>query len=207
MHVVLERIVLQIAEELRELDRETVQLHPGGHAHQWSAHEVVGHLVLGYRKTATALQTRLNKGRTSRNQNRTWLQLCLQWMILSLGNLPRGVPALDETIPKPDSFAPMNGQQLGALLRQEMETLDTILDACWREFGVERVATHPWLGPLRVDQWRRFHAIHGEHHLVQIRAVIAQVAPAPVPIRIHSGSLVKERQVPSQRPLAQKNAV
>ncbi len=42
-------------------------------------------------------------------------------MILSFGNLPRGVPALDETMPVPGRFAAMDGQQLSDLLRREID--------------------------------------------------------------------------------------
>ena len=162
--------------------------------------------MLGYRQTAAVLQTRLSKGRPTRNRTCTWLQRLLQLMILDMGKMPRGVPALEEAVPAPEDFAGLDGQQLGDLLLQEMKLLDQSIDASWRKFGLERVATHPWLGPLRAEQWRRFHAVHGEHHLVQLRAVLAQVAPVQIPVRINS-RLVKERQVPSQRPLTQKNAV
>jgi len=67
---------------------------------------------------------------------------------------------------------------------------------------MERVARHPFLGPLRVDQWRRFHVVHGYHHLGQLRSVIEQVAPAPVPVQLSSKNLVKKVQIPAQRPLA-----
>ena len=46
--------------------------------------------------------------------------------------------------------------------------MDIALDRCRRKFGMERVAVHPMLGPLRVDQWRRFHAVYGMHHLEQL---------------------------------------
>ncbi len=207
MHVVLERVVSQISNELRTLDAETAQLHPGGHSHEWTAQQVVEHLVLGYRMTTLALHKRLGKGRLSRNRNRTYLQWALQLMILSFGALPRGVPALEEVTPVEGGFPAMNGKQLANLLRQEVEAMDAALDACRNEFGMERVATHPWLGPLRVDQWRRFHVIHGMHHVTQIRSALAQVASAPIPIRITSSRLVKERQIPAQRPLTQKNAI
>jgi hypothetical protein len=81
---------------------------------------------------------------------------------------------------------------LGAFLRQEAEAMDTLLDGSRRKFGMERVATHPWLGALRVDQWRRFHVIHGLHHLAQLRSVIEQVAPAPLPVKMTGRRLVKE---------------
>ena len=85
--------------------------------------------MLGYRLTTGALETRLNKGHLSRNRTRTYLQWSLQLMILSFGALPRGVPALDETMPAPGRFPAMNGRQLGDLLRQEIDAMDIALDA------------------------------------------------------------------------------
>jgi hypothetical protein len=202
MHAVLERVASQISSEMLGLDAATTQLHPKGLAYQWSAQQVVEHLVLGYRLTSSALETRLNKGRLSRNRKRTYLQWSLQLMILSFGKLPRGVPALDETMPVAGRFAAMDGQQLGDLVRREIDAMDKLFDACRRKFGIERVAVHPFLGPLRVDQWRRFHVVHGLHHLVQLRAVIAQVAPVQVPVTKTAPTLVKKLGVPVQRPLA-----
>ena len=202
MHAVLERVVSQISSEMRGLDAETTQLHPYGFTYKWSAQQVLEHLVLGYRLTSSALEQRLSKGRLSRNHKRTYLQWSLQLMILSFGRLPRGVPALDETMPVAGSFAAMDGQQLGDLLRQEIEAMDTMFDRCRRKFGMERVAFHPFLGPLRVDQWRRFHVVHGLHHLEQLREVIAQVAPHRVPIARGGPILVEKLQVPAQGPLA-----
>jgi hypothetical protein len=201
MHAVLERAVSQIASEVRGLDAQTTQLHPRGLPHKWNAQQVVEHLILSYRTTSAALETRLAKGRVARNQTRTQLQWTLQLMILSFGALPQGVPALDETVPVKGSFAAMDGRQLSDLLLQEAEAMDTLLDTCRRKFGIERVGAHPWLGPLRVDQWRRFHVVHGLHHVAQLRSVIAHVAPARVPIKL-SSSLVQELQIPAQRPLA-----
>jgi hypothetical protein len=202
MHAVLERVVSQISSEMRGLDAETTQLHPYGFTYKWSAQQVVEHLVLGYRLTSSALEVRLNKGRLSRNHRRTYLQWSLQLMILTFGRLPRGVPALDETTPVAGSFAAMDGQQLGELLRQEIDAMDAMFDRCRRKFGMERVAVHPFLGPLRVDQWRRFHAVHALHHLEQLRDVIAQVAPQQAPVTIGGPTLVEKLQVPAQRPLA-----
>jgi Protein of unknown function (DUF1569) len=194
MHAVLERVVCQIAGEVRGLSAETSQLHPKGLDYKWNAQQVVEHLVLGCRLTSSALQKRLDKGRISRKQKRTYLQWSLQLMILSFGVLPQGVSALDETTPVKGRFAPMDGRQLADLLRQEIEAMDTLFDTCRRKFGMERVATHPWLGPLRVDQWRRFHALHGLHHAAQLRSVIAAVSPAPLPLKI-SSTLVKELHI------------
>jgi hypothetical protein len=202
MHAVLEPVVSQIATEVSGLDAETTQLHPKDLAYKWSAQQVIEHLVLGYRLTSETLETRLAKRRLSHYRKRTYVEWSLQLMVLSFGTLPQGAPALEETMPTPGQFAAMNGRQMGDLLRREIETMDTLLDACRHTFGMERIATHPLLGPLRVDQWRRFHVVHGLHHLEQLRSVIEQVAPDPVPLKMSGTNLVKELQVPAQRPLA-----
>ena len=202
MHAVLERVVDQISSEVGHLDAEATQLHPQGLVYKWNAQQVVEHLVMGYRLTTEALETRLRKGRLSRKHRSTYLQWALQMMILSFGAMPRGVPALDETVPKPGLFPAMSGRELCDLLRCEIGVMDSALDACRRRFGIERVAIHPFLGPLRVDQWRRFNAVHGHHHLTQLRSVLAQVAPQPVPLKLTRENLVEKMGVPAQRPLA-----
>jgi hypothetical protein len=202
MHAVLERVVDQISSEMRHLDAEATQLHPKGLVHKWNAQQVVEHLVMGYRITTEALETRLKKGRLSRKHGRTYLQWTLQMMILTFGTMPQGVPALDETTPKPGLFPEMSGRELSDLLRREIEVMDSTLDACRRRFGIERVGIHPFLGPLRVDQWRRFHTVHGHHHLIQLRSMLAQVAPEPVPLKLTRDNLVEKLRVPAQRPLA-----
>jgi DinB superfamily len=203
MHAVLERVIRQIESEAGGLDAETAQLHPKNLAYLWSAQQVIEHLVLGYRATSVALEGRLNKGRLSRQRNkRTWLQWSLQLMILTFGSMPKGLPAPDETTPVPDSFGALDGRQLADLLRKEIGVMDSLLDQCRRKFGMERVATHPLLGPLRVDQWRRYHVVHSDHHLEQLRSILEQVAPASAPLQITKKNLVKEMHVPIQRPLA-----
>src|SRR5271155_5724333 len=154
MHAVLEQVASQVASEVLSLDAETTQLHPNGFEYKWSAQQVIEQLVLGYRLTSSALETRMNKGRLARHRRRTWLQWSLQLMILTFGDLPTGVPATQETTPVPDGFAAVDGRRLADLLRKEIDVMDSLLDQCRHKFGMERVATHPLLGPLRVDQWR-----------------------------------------------------
>jgi len=202
MHAVLERVVDQISSEVRHLDADATQRHPKGLVYKWNAQQVIEHLVLGYRMTTEALETRLKKGRLSSKHRRTYLQWSLQMMILTFGAMPHGVPALEETMPKPGSVPDLSGRELADLLRREIEAMDTMLDACRRRFGIERVGIHPFLGPLRVDQWRRFHAVHGHHHLIQLRSVLAQVAPDPVPLKLTRDNLVEKLHIPAQRPLA-----
>jgi hypothetical protein len=65
----------------------------------------------------------------------------------------------------------MTGNELLEILREEMDQMDHLLDDCRHRFGIQRAAAHFLLGPLRVDQWRRFHVIHFRHHLQQLQRI------------------------------------
>ena len=41
---------------------------------------------------------------------------------------------------------------------------------------MERVGRHFLLGPLRIDQWRRYHVLHLRHHLKQMSALRATLS-------------------------------
>lgn len=199
MHAVLEYAASRICDELGGLDAETCQKHPNERAHLWGMQQVIEHLLLTYRGTAENLETRLRKGRISRNQRRTPVQWMLQLMVLSFGYFPRGAPAPDETMPQPGLFPAMNGRELGERLRAELSSVDDAFDRCRRAFGMERVAAHPILGPLRIDQWRRFHVIHTLHHCRQLQRVREQVAPRPAAELTSNPGLAKELQIPVHR--------
>ncbi len=201
MHAVLENVSSRISEELGGLDAQTAQKHPHNGAHLWSMQQVIEHLLLTYRGTEQNLETRLRKGRISRNQRRTVIQWVLQLMVLSFGYFPRGVPAPDETVPQPGFLPALDGRELGERLRAGLSTMDDALGRCRHDFGMERVAVHPLLGPLRVDQWRRFHVIHTLHHLKQLERVREQVAPRLVADRAANAKLAKELQIPAHRSL------
>jgi hypothetical protein len=47
--------------------------------------------------------------------------------------------------------------------------MDDQIAKCEARFGKRtRVLDHPILGPLTGRQWRKFHWVHGQHHLKQI---------------------------------------
>jgi hypothetical protein len=92
-------------------------------------------------------------------------------VMLSFGKMPRGAPAPEFARPGQLQWPSMNGAELLELLRQEIERMDSLIDGCRQRFGLQRVASHFVLGPLRPDQWRRFHVIHMRHHLDQLRRI------------------------------------
>jgi hypothetical protein len=206
MYLALEQVFRQIESELYALDAERAQYHPRSLAYKWTAQQVVEHLVLSYQATTKALNSRLSKGRLPRMKKPTLLQWSLKCMILGYGYLPQGAPAPDETLPA-GHFAAMDGRQLSALLHDEISAMDHALDACRLQFGMERVAVHPWLGAMRIDQWRRFHAVHGLHHVAQLHSIVTEVLPALAGVPFVSGPLVEKLQIPVQRRLTQKHTV
>jgi len=53
--------------------------------------------------------------------------------------------------------------------------MDEVIAQCEARFGKRtRVLDHPVLGPLTARQWRKFHWIHGRHHLKQINKLRGQ---------------------------------
>jgi hypothetical protein len=47
--------------------------------------------------------------------------------------------------------------------------MDEIMTLCEEKLGARRkLLDHPILGPLTAAQWRKFHLVHGRHHIKQI---------------------------------------
>lgn len=204
MHALFENVAVQVTHKLEGIDARITQRHPQQRQYLWDVQQVIEHLGLSYSSTARALEGTLSKGRGACKVKRTCLQWILQLMVLSFGYLPRGVPAMDDTDPAlvvEEGKRPMDGDELVALLRRRLTAMDQLLDFCREKYGMERVAVHPILGPLRVDQWRRFHSVHTLHHLRQIQRVLAQVDPQPAEAPAFGVKLAKELHIPAQRSL------
>jgi hypothetical protein len=96
--------------------------------------------------------------------------------------MPRGVPAQTFARPGQLHWQSMGGSELIELLRLEVDQMDSLLDRSRERFGIQRVASHYLLGPLRADQWRRFHVIHMRHHLGQLRRIESSVSQSAPPV-------------------------
>jgi hypothetical protein len=83
---------------------------------------------------------------------------------------------------------PAGVRELNERLENSIESLDATLDQYRQRFGLERVGRHFLLGPLRVDQWRRYHVLHLRHHLrqmVDVRQTLSvEVVGKPAMVRI-----------------------
>ena len=131
----------------------------------WSPLEVLEHLSLSYTATTKGLLRAMEAGRPKRAR-RTMGHRLRSFYVLGMGRFPSGIDAPKHTVP---------GAGLGddPLRRFEdaLVAMDASLADSERRFGRRtRVLVHPMLGPLTAEQWRRFHLVHGRHHLKQIVA-------------------------------------
>lgn len=162
--------------ELAGKSRAWCQVHPREDDRQWTAQQLMEHLVLTLRTSSRVLESRLRRGRPTRSEP-TLLERLLRFLILSRQRMPHGAAAPPFVRPGILCWPPMDGSELADLFRQEMDSLDAVLSQCEERFGRRPAATHFLLGPLRPDQWRSFHQVHCRHHLEQLHRIQREVNP------------------------------
>jgi hypothetical protein len=132
---------------------------------KWSPLQVMEHLALSYTATTKGLLRAMESGRPQR-ADRTMSHRLKSAYVLGFGRFPAGIEAPNHTLP---------GDGLGSdplrRFNDALVAMDASLADAERRFGHRtRVLVHPVLGPLTSQQWRRFHLVHGRHHLKQIAA-------------------------------------
>jgi len=101
---------------------------------------------------------------------RNLLEFLLRVQTIGLGYMPDGVPAMRAV--RPLEFTPMAGPAIAERFMAAAEAMDVLLVAGRKKFGVEACGQHPFFGVMRIDEWRRYHAIHAQHHEAQLRNAI-----------------------------------
>ncbi len=149
------------------LDAEgTQESRPG----KWAIQQVVEHLILTYSSTTALIESRLEKGRPTQARP-TFSQHCKRFLVVDLRYFPRGISAPEAVVPPADAD-PQSGEQIASRFTTHLASMDAALQRAAARFdGRLPIASHRLLGPFSADQWRRFHVVHGMHHLKQIRAI------------------------------------
>ncbi len=132
---------------------------------KWSIAEILEHLYLTYTPTTKAFQRCVvqNQSLASPRTLKNFLQT---FVVVGLGYLPEGRKAPERTSPRG-----MPAENLVSLILSEIAAMDTAASACRTALGPQtRAMDHPVLGPFTVDQWSKFHWVHGRHHVKQILA-------------------------------------
>jgi DinB superfamily len=171
MNPTLQRLQLEIAFSLNGLDATQTQLQPRSSPNKWNIQQIMEHLLLTYSGTEMALNARLTKGTPTRAKPSIPQHLG-QYTLIHLGYFPRGRKAPPLVTPAAPTAHPLCGEDLTQAAADHLAQLDLLCAEAEQLFGTTcRCASHMVLGPLRVDQWRKFQLIHGEHHLKQILAI------------------------------------
>jgi hypothetical protein len=170
MNSALHQLQREIADSLHSLDATQTQLHPPSHPNKWSIQQIIEHLLLTYSSTETAINARLTKRAPTRARP-TLAHRVLQFAVTRCGYFPTGREAPAIVTPQP-AAKPLSGEDLTQATAEHLARLDLLFTEAETLFGPgSQCATHAILGPLNIDQWRKFQLIHGEHHLKQIAAI------------------------------------
>ena len=168
MDFYLERLQKAIASATDGMSEEALNWHPAG---KWSTAEILEHLYLTYTGTTKGFERCLQSGKhlarlvTPQDRWRTWV-------VVGLGYLPEGRKAPKNTVP---GGLPL--PRVRTEIAAKIARMDAIIASAEERYGSQtRLLDHPILGPLRGCEWRRFHWVHGQHHLGQIRTLRGKFA-------------------------------
>ena len=161
MNSSLQQLANLIQHEAAHCSPEQLSWHPEG---KWSIAEILEHLSLSYTGTTIVFNRCKEAGQPSARVP-TAKDRAAAFLVTRLGYLPSGRQAPRSTVPK--GRAP---EQVLSEIVRDISAMECSIEECEELFGRgKKLVDHPILGPLSADEWRRFHCIHGRHHLRQIR--------------------------------------
>ncbi len=166
MDTYLKRLRDAITSATDGMNAEDLTRHPEG---KWSTAQVLEHLYLSYTGTTKGFKRCLEAGKplarkaTLNDHMRTFV-------VTRLGRFPAGREAPVHTRPRG-----MDADEIAQGITPQIIAMDEVIAQCEARFGQRtRLLDHPILGPLTGRQWRKFHWVHGRHHLKQIKKLRGQ---------------------------------
>jgi len=157
----LQRLQEEIARAVAGLSAEQLSWHPPG---KWCAAEILEHLYLTYTGTVKGFERVAEAGRLlAMAQN--WRQRGRTLVVVGFGYFPS-----DRESPSVARPRGVPTEKVLAEIGPKIAEMDAIMTRCEEMLGGRRkLLDHPILGPLTASQWRKFHLVHGRHHVKQIR--------------------------------------
>jgi hypothetical protein len=130
---------------------------------KWSTAEILEHLYLTYTGTVKAFERCLKAGKPLGGAP-TLKQRMSVALVTDSGYFPKGRKS-----PEPVSPRGMSAEKIVAEIGPQIAAMDQMIAQCEERYGSRiKVLDHPVLGPLTARQWRKFHWVHGRHHVKQI---------------------------------------
>lgn len=158
----------------REIAAATASLSPEQlswqHPGKWSTAEILEHLYLTYTGTSKGLSRVLEAGKPLATAP-TWKQRARALVVVGLGHMPTGREA--PRVARPRGIAP---EKVMTEIAAKLAEMDEIMARCEEKFGARiKLLDHPILGPCSLTQWRKFHLVHGRHHIQQIHRLREEI--------------------------------
>ena len=161
----LEQLQQQIAASISGLSADQLRRHEPG---KWCMEEILEHLYLTYTGTLKGFQ-RVSEARKPLTTTQTWKQRGRTLIVVGFGHMPSGREA--PPVSRPRGLRP---EKVLAEIGPTIGEMDDQIARCEQSFGSRRkLLDHPILGALTGAQWRKFHLVHGMHHVKQIRRLRA----------------------------------
>ena len=176
MNPELEKLLQSFDRATRGMSPEQLQWLPPELREQkkWCVAQILEHLSLTYSGTERVMRNLAASGACKATGLSIRQRLGI-FVVLDLGYLPGGREAPDRVVPRS-----ANPDTVVRAMHDNLIAMDKALSECERCFGSRvKIADHPVLGALTVAQWRRFHAVHGRHHLRQIESLKQRRGVAP----------------------------
>ena len=146
------------------------------HGGKWSASYILEHLRLTFTATTKGLLKTMEAGEPFCREA-IWRDRVSRLYVLQLGRIPGGMKAATNLTPKQG----LPSENLRAF-NDALVAMNATLEDAERRFGKNtRILEHPMLGPLKAEEWRRFHRVHAEHHFRQIASRRPRAAAMRVP--------------------------
>jgi hypothetical protein len=159
----LDRLQRALIDATAGMSEEEMSRHPEG---KWCAAEVLEHLYLTYTGTVKGFERAIEKGHPAMTPA-TLRQRVAKLTVLVFGYMPEGRKAPAMAVPKG-----LPREKVRAEMGAKIGEMDEIISRCESQVGAgKKVMEHMILGPLTAPQWRKFHLVHGLHHVKQIRAL------------------------------------
>ncbi len=156
----LERLKEAIASAIDGMSGEELTRHAEG---KWSAAEILEHLYLSYTGTTKGFQ-RSMVGEKPLATSPTLKQRVMATYVVECGQFPSGREAPKQTRPR---GTPM--EKIVSDIDTQIVAMDEAITKCEERYGKRtKLVDHPLLGAFTARQWRKFHWVHGRHHVRQI---------------------------------------
>jgi len=139
---------------------EQMERHPSG---KWCTAQILEHLYLTYTGTIKGFERVLEAGKPLATSPSITHRM-KKFVVIRLGYLPSGRKSPSVAEPRG-----LPAHKVRKEITAKIGELDAILAQCDARFGRSLcLLDHPILGPLTASQWRKFHMVHGLHHVKQI---------------------------------------